>query len=74
MNLLEALKPALNSPKGALPCIVPDSPKWGAKTEREREARNDEQLLQRGRVGWRAASDGTVKGKREENEAERHGN
>lgn len=42
---------------------------------KEREARSDEQLLQRGRVGWGgAASDGTVKVRREENEAERHGN
>lgn len=36
MNLLEALKPALNSTKWAPPCIVPDSPNCTAKTERER--------------------------------------
>lgn len=41
--------------------------------EKEREARNKEQLLQKGRVGWRAASDTTVKRNREENEEERHG-
>lgn len=35
MNLLEALKPALNSTKGALPRIVPDSPKRSAKSEKQ---------------------------------------
>lgn len=74
MNFPEALKPILNSIKGALPCNVPDSPNCRANTEKEGSKKMMSGYCREEGLDGGLALDGTVKGKREENEVERHYN